>query len=183
MTKASPFPPSTDEWLLLAIANTGHVLDDELRDAAAVTRWWRDLEDAPRLTGVVGSEEDVAVLRAARSTIRAVALRNNGVARDCSEEAAALGELVLAFSLGAHADLAPVDDTSLPRHLASRAVVALVRASAGLHWHRVKACPGPDCAWVFVDASRNGSRRWCDMAQCGNRAKGKAFRSRAKGSA
>lgn len=36
---------------------------------------------------------------------------------------------------------------------------------------RIKQCGGHDCAWLFVDESRNRSRRWCDMADCGNRAK------------
>lgn len=36
---------------------------------------------------------------------------------------------------------------------------------------RVKQCGGNDCAWLFVDESRNRSRKWCDMADCGNRAK------------
>ena len=34
---------------------------------------------------------------------------------------------------------------------------------------RVKACAG--CGWLFLDVSRPGTRRWCDMAVCGNRAK------------
>jgi len=34
---------------------------------------------------------------------------------------------------------------------------------------RVKACAG--CGWLFLDVSRPGTRRWCDMALCGNRAK------------
>jgi len=37
---------------------------------------------------------------------------------------------------------------------------------------RVKRCPGSgDCGWLFLDASKNGSRRWCSMEGCGNRAK------------
>jgi len=36
---------------------------------------------------------------------------------------------------------------------------------------RVKVCPGSGCAWLFLDRSRNGTRRWCDMSVCGNRAK------------
>lgn len=36
---------------------------------------------------------------------------------------------------------------------------------------RIKQCGGYDCSWLFVDESRNRSRRWCDMADCGNRAK------------
>ena len=44
--------------------------------------------------------------------------------------------------------------------------LALLRADA---WRRIRVCPA--CAWLFLDASRNGSRRWCDMAVCGNRNK------------
>jgi len=36
---------------------------------------------------------------------------------------------------------------------------------------RVKACPGEGCGWIFLDQSRNRSRRWCDMQSCGNREK------------
>ena len=36
---------------------------------------------------------------------------------------------------------------------------------------RVKACPGDGCGWIFLDQSRNRSRRWCDMQSCGNREK------------
>jgi predicted RNA-binding Zn ribbon-like protein len=34
---------------------------------------------------------------------------------------------------------------------------------------RVKLCAGEGCGWVFLDESRNGSRRWCDSRGCGNR--------------
>jgi predicted RNA-binding Zn ribbon-like protein len=36
---------------------------------------------------------------------------------------------------------------------------------------RIRACADPDCGWVYVDRSRNGMRRWCQMETCGNRAK------------
>jgi predicted RNA-binding Zn ribbon-like protein len=36
---------------------------------------------------------------------------------------------------------------------------------------RVHRCADPRCARVFFDSSRNGKRRWCEMATCGNRAK------------
>ena len=35
----------------------------------------------------------------------------------------------------------------------------------------VRMCEAPDCAWLFLDQSRNRSRRWCDMKVCGNRQK------------
>jgi predicted RNA-binding Zn ribbon-like protein len=43
---------------------------------------------------------------------------------------------------------------------------------------RVKVCDGPDCGWMFVDASRNRSRRWCDMSDRGDRAKVRRYRRR-----
>lgn len=41
---------------------------------------------------------------------------------------------------------------------------------------RVRQCSGETCSWLFVDNSRNGMRRWCDMKACGNRAKVRRFR-------
>jgi predicted RNA-binding Zn ribbon-like protein len=43
---------------------------------------------------------------------------------------------------------------------------------------KVRECSGPDCGWLFLDTSRNGARRWCDMRDCGNRAKVTRFRDR-----
>ncbi|MBD1908980.1 CGNR zinc finger domain-containing protein [Leptolyngbya sp. FACHB-16] len=36
---------------------------------------------------------------------------------------------------------------------------------------RLRECAGVGCGWFFLDFSRNRSRRWCDMEDCGNRAK------------
>jgi predicted RNA-binding Zn ribbon-like protein len=43
---------------------------------------------------------------------------------------------------------------------------------------RVKRCRDPRCDRVFYDATKNGSRRWCEMATCGNRAKAARHRKR-----
>jgi len=40
---------------------------------------------------------------------------------------------------------------------------------------RVKECRGRSCTWLFLDESRNRSRRWCDMGDCGNRAKARRY--------
>jgi predicted RNA-binding Zn ribbon-like protein len=36
---------------------------------------------------------------------------------------------------------------------------------------RIRECDGARCTWLFLDRSRNRSRRWCSMESCGNRAK------------
>jgi len=43
---------------------------------------------------------------------------------------------------------------------------------------RLRQCGGDDCGWIFLDTSRNGGRRWCDMRDCGNVAKVRRFRHR-----
>jgi predicted RNA-binding Zn ribbon-like protein len=45
---------------------------------------------------------------------------------------------------------------------------------------RVRECASADCTWLFVDESRNRSRRWCDMRDCGNRMKARRHYQRAK---
>lgn len=45
-------------------------------------------------------------------------------------------------------------------------------------WRRVRECPGHDCGWLFLDQTKNGNRRWCDSADCGNRARVRAHAQR-----
>jgi predicted RNA-binding Zn ribbon-like protein len=42
----------------------------------------------------------------------------------------------------------------------------------------VRACGSETCRWVFLDTSKNHSRRWCDMKICGNRMKARRFQAR-----
>ena len=41
---------------------------------------------------------------------------------------------------------------------------------------RVGRCADDGCAWLFLDTTRNRTRRWCDMRSCGNRNKVRRFR-------
>ncbi len=45
---------------------------------------------------------------------------------------------------------------------------------------RVKECPTDEggCAWLFFDRSKNNSRRWCSMEDCGSSAKMRRFYAR-----
>jgi len=47
---------------------------------------------------------------------------------------------------------------------------------------RVRQCELATCAWLFLDRSRNRSRRWCDMKVCGNREKARRHYKRAHSS-
>jgi predicted RNA-binding Zn ribbon-like protein len=45
---------------------------------------------------------------------------------------------------------------------------------------QVKECPG--CGWLFLDTSKNRSRRWCSMSTCGARDKMRRYHKRQRGS-
>jgi predicted RNA-binding Zn ribbon-like protein len=44
----------------------------------------------------------------------------------------------------------------------------------------IRRCEGKGCGWLFLDTSRNRTRRWCDMRICGNRAKARRHHERMK---
>jgi predicted RNA-binding Zn ribbon-like protein len=46
--------------------------------------------------------------------------------------------------------------------------------------NRVKECFGPHCGWLFLDTSRNGSRRWCSEEGCGTRIRVARHRAKAQ---
>jgi predicted RNA-binding Zn ribbon-like protein len=56
-----------------------------------------------------------------------------------------------------------------------RVLWPVVRAAADLltsgELVRIGECEGDHCEWLYLDTSRNRSRRWCVMSDCGNRAK------------
>jgi predicted RNA-binding Zn ribbon-like protein len=43
---------------------------------------------------------------------------------------------------------------------------------------RIKQCPGHGCGWIFLDMTKNRSRRWCEMEVCGTRNKIRRYRDR-----
>ena len=55
-----------------------------------------------------------------------------------------------------------------PRHLIALSAFDLIR---NLPVDRTRECASPRCTAIFLDSSRGGQRRWCDMATCGNQAK------------
>jgi predicted RNA-binding Zn ribbon-like protein len=69
----------------------------------------------------------------------------------------------------------------LPERIGLRLpLLALARAAGELLTSgdvaSVRSCPGNHCGWLFLD--RRGSRRWCTMSTCGNRAKARRFTQR-----
>src|SRR5262249_59845302 len=59
---------------------------------------------------------------------------------------------------------------------------AAVRSAADVlvaaNQRRLKTCPALNCGWLFLDTSRSGTRRWCDMKVGGSRAKARTYYAR-----
>lgn len=66
------------------------------------------------------------------------------------------------------------DPPNLERPLWSVALSATELLTAS-ECTRVKECGTDNCNWLFLDASKNKSRRWCEMKECGNRAKARRY--------
>lgn len=63
----------------------------------------------------------------------------------------------------------------LPVWLLAQSATQLLTSSQA---DTVRACGADTCRWLFLDTSRNHSRRWCDMKVCGNRMKARRFQER-----
>jgi predicted RNA-binding Zn ribbon-like protein len=67
------------------------------------------------------------------------------------------------------------NDLYLPLRLALRSAYEILTDYSA---SRIKSCPS--CTWLFLDASRNNSRRWCDMQVCGSMDKARRYYHRKK---
>lgn len=75
-------------------------------------------------------------------------------------------------------DLQP-DGVRIGGQQAVQAVLAAaVAVSTTGGWSRLKLCPADDCRRAFWDRSHNRTRIWCEMSDCGNRAKARRYRAR-----
>lgn len=73
-------------------------------------------------------------------------------------------------------ELAGGDDTpDCPLLLLARAAGDLLVSPT---LDKLRDCGDPQCRWLFLDTSKNHTRRWCKMAVCGNRMKARRFRER-----
>jgi predicted RNA-binding Zn ribbon-like protein len=69
----------------------------------------------------------------------------------------------------------PENRLELPLWVLSKSAEALLTTE---DYSKVRACQRENCQWLFLDFSKNHSRRWCDMKICGNRAKAQRFHAK-----
>jgi predicted RNA-binding Zn ribbon-like protein len=69
--------------------------------------------------------------------------------------------------------------SDLPLHKLTQAAAELLTSPRLLDVRRCEGPPG--CGWLFLDTTKNHSRRWCSMQDCGNRAKMRRYQERKTG--
>ncbi|MDB4907917.1 MAG: hypothetical protein JWO05_2701 [Gemmatimonadetes bacterium] len=187
------------ERLWLDFVNTERVArgGESLRDVDALVAWLElaGVLDVERAMGMrrrsreqpAGAQAALADAIRVRAALRVLAERG---ALSQQVRAETLGEInrVLGRSAGTRR-LEQRGDGSFARSFVPTGdafaglVIPVVESAAdsliGGELARVRRCADPRCARVFYDSSRNGARRWCDMASCGNRAKAARFRKKA----
>jgi len=175
----SPAPPPLD--LVEAFINTADLEtgSDELATTSALRGWLLGRRLIKRAEAV--SERDREQAIRLREALRRAALANNSTAVDSRtirelNELAHDARMVVAFGDDGAARLDP-SVKGVAGGLA-RILSAVFVAMLTGGWTRLKSCANNGCHWAFYDASKNRSGRWCEMADCGNEAKGRAYRAR-----
>ncbi|MBN3928185.1 CGNR zinc finger domain-containing protein [Streptomyces verrucosisporus] len=118
-----------------------------------------------------------ATLRAREALQAVVADPGDGCAREGLNAVLARGRVLRSLGPEGPAERAETDDPAwLAAWLAADDYLRLVGAAPD----RVRACANDGCVLHFYDVSRNGTRRWCSMSGCGNRAKASRHYARAR---
>ncbi|MDF4249418.1 CGNR zinc finger domain-containing protein [Streptomyces sp. WMMB303] len=157
--------------------------DGETPDTLVSVADLRAYAERTNVSGVGAlSEDDVRAVRAVRERFAEV------FATEDTRTAAGLLNALVAEA-GTTPQLTDHDDydwhvhyfapgASVAQHLAADCGMALAFVLVAGERDRLRRCSAPDCRRVFVDLSRNRSRRYCDSRTCGNRLHVAAYRAR-----
>jgi predicted RNA-binding Zn ribbon-like protein len=166
--------------LLVEFVNTWDIEDgSDAIDTPERLSAWISAHTGEYLPGLDG--EGHARALALRESLRALLRANNGVEAgegelDALQDAAERSRYRPAISPEGQLTIEPArSDLS---GFEARLLLALERVQSQGAWPRLKACTDERCQWAFFDTTRNGSRTWCSMDVCGNRAKTRRYRSR-----
>lgn len=164
------------------LINTGRATGgEELRTLADL----QAMADRYAFAGARGKPADVIRVRAYRARLDSIV-----TACEADQEQAAIDEInALLSETGASPQIVAHDGRGPHLHVSRPTSPLADRMAAhfamGLAWlvvageaSRVRSCESPTCQQVFVDFSRNRSRRYCDSRTCGNRLHVAAYRAR-----
>ncbi len=196
--EATVLLPAPAEDLCLGFANTRYWRGSEpdateqLTDAKALSDWLAANAAMPRNGRKGGKAGDLDALfndaLALREAIYRIFLSiGEGQApagRDLDVFNAALADTPRRLGISARGGAYSWIVAAPPPSLGG-ALAPVIWSAADLLTHagdrRIRRCANDKCRWVFVDRSKGGTRRWCDMSSCGNRAKAHRHYARNKG--
>ena len=170
--------PLAGEPLALDLLNTQWMVAGTPADLLATPEGTRAWLTAAGLPAAPGPQTRQALLQA-RQAIRDV-VSGHGGATAADRLNAVLSHGYLRLSLGT--DMVPEQTLETreaawrPAVMAAASLLDLLRQAPG----RIRSCEHPDCVLWFYDTTRNGTRRWCSMAVCGNRAKARRHYDRVR---
>jgi predicted RNA-binding Zn ribbon-like protein len=125
-------------------------------------------------------DRDLATARTVRDALREVLAANAGHA-DAAAARQVLDRIAARYPmhmrLNGRAWLEPGGGSGVAPAI-GRLLATIYDAMTVGTFERLKVCRNDECQWAFYDHSRNHSGAWCTMAVCGNRMKGRAFRTR-----
>ena len=162
------------EPLALDLADTEFAPDGTVVDLLATAESARAWAAVAGLAGTL-DEAGLSALRQARSAIRD-ALEGRGTAPLNAVLDKGRVRLSVSDALAPARTLQAGEPTWQPAVLAAANLLDLLETAPD----RVKHCENPDCVLWFFDTTRNGTRRWCSMAACGNRMKARRHYDRVK---
>jgi predicted RNA-binding Zn ribbon-like protein len=157
--------------------------EEQLTDPLALGAWLTDSGLASDLDPP--SERDLRHAVELREALRAILLTHSEPSVADPAAGAILDQTARRARLGLRFDERGVgrlepDSDGVDAAL-GRLLAIVDRAIEHGTWERLKACREHTCAWAFYDHTKNRSGSWCNMADCGNRAKAKAYRERRSG--
>lgn len=139
---------------------------DRLADPDNLRKWLTaaGLEPSDRETALY--DELVHCRETAYAVLRPLAVGDEAGAKDLAVLRELVEDAVRKASLVSARPLTWSADT-----VVDRVRLAVWRLFEDEDLKRLRQCDDDDCGWLFLDRSKNGSRRWCSSADCGNRAR------------
>ncbi len=133
-------------------------------------------------TGTIRRDEDeLAAVRGIRSRLHALwGVDREGavpLVNEMLRDGHALPQLVIHDGYDWHIHAAS-DDAPLATRILVETAMAITEVIRADEYARLRECAADDCGSVYVDYSRNGSKRYCDDGNCGNRMNVNAYRAR-----
>jgi predicted RNA-binding Zn ribbon-like protein len=132
--------------------------------------------------GAEARPQDVDRAVALREALRELLLRNNDGGPVDPEAARTLdgaaGRAALRLRVGPDGQTRLEPEGAGVDAALGQLLITVYRSMENGTWARLKACRNDTCRWAFYDHSKNRSGHWCAMAECGNRAKAREYRSR-----